>query len=128
MHQLELNFMATSEEVTREAIQILEDKYSNWSNDFNTHVGELTEQVFDWAEVAFPNRNDASMYLKMYGEIAEMIESDGDANEIADMFILLLDYAKRKKVDVTTAVLRKLSINRKRTWATDKNGVNSHVK
>ncbi|CAB5228604.1 Domain of unknown function DUF550 [uncultured Caudovirales phage] len=128
MHQLGLNFMATSEEVTREAIQILEDNYSNWSNDFNTHVGELTEQVFDWAEVVFPNRNDASMYLKMYGEIAEMIESDGDANEIADMFILLLDYSKRKKVDVTTAVLRKLSINRKRTWATDKNGVNSHVK
>jgi len=128
MHQLELNFMATSKEVTHEALQILENNYSNWSNDFNTHLGELTEQVFDWAEVAFPNRNDASMYLKMYGEIAEMIESDGDANEIADMFILLLDYAKRKKVDVTTAVLRKLSVNRKRTWATDKNGVNSHVK
>jgi hypothetical protein len=98
-----------------------------WAHDHNTHVGFLTEKVFDWAECTFPHRNDASMYLKMYGEIAEMIESDGDANEIADMFILLLDYAKRKKVDVTTAVLCKLDVNQKRTWMTDKNGVNSHV-
>jgi hypothetical protein len=43
------------------------------------------------------------------------------------MFILLLDYAKRKKVDVTSAVLKKLVINRNRAWITDKNGVNSHV-
>lgn len=99
-----------------------------WPNDFSVHVGELTEVVFDWAEATFPDRNDASMYLKMYGEIAEMIESDGDASEIADMFILLLDYAKRKKVDVTTAVYQKIDVNRARKWATDKNGVNSHVK
>lgn len=112
MNQMELNFMPTTD----------------WENDYNTHVGALTEEVFDWAEATFPKRNDASMYLKMYGEIAEMIESDGDANEIADMFILLLDYAKRKKVDVTTAVHRKLDINRKRVWATDQNGVNRHVK
>jgi len=103
------------------------EETNDWSHDHNTEVGELTERVFEWAEATFPNRNDASMYLKMYGEIAEMIESDGDANEIADMFILLLDYAKRKKVDVTTAVLRKLEINQARTWVTDKNGVNSHV-
>jgi len=119
MKQLELELM----------IDYLGDpeETNDWSHDHNTEVGELTERVFEWAEATFPNRNDASMYLKMYGEIAEMIESDGDANEIADMFILLLDYAKRKKVDVTTAVLRKLEINQARTWVTDKNGVNSHV-
>jgi hypothetical protein len=110
MEQLELNYMNVIER-----------------NDFSTHIGELTEQVFDWAEATFPYRNDASMYLKIYGEVAEMIESDGASDEIADMFILLLDYAKRKKVDVTTAVLRKLDINRSRKWATNKNGVNSHV-
>ena len=115
MKQLEFKFMITDESPP------------DWANDHNTPIGYLTEGVFNWAEDTFPDRNDASMYLKMYGEIAEMIESDGDANEIADMFILLLDYSKRKKVDVTTAVLRKLDINRKRTWATDKNGVNSHV-
>ena len=99
-----------------------------WAHDYNTDVGMLSEAVYTWAETTFPNRTDASMFLKIYGEVSEMIESDGDANEIADMFILLLDYAKRKKVDVTTAVLRKLSINQTRTWVTDKNGVNSHAK
>lgn len=120
MNQLELDLMITD---------MIDPGFNpDWSNDFNTHVGQLTEQVFEWAEATFPNRNDASMYLKMYGEIAEMIESDGDANEIADMFILLLDYAKRKKVDVATIVQRKLNVNRTRTWVTDKNGVNSHVR
>jgi len=101
---------------------------ATWAHDNNTEVGALTEAVFEWAEEAFPKRNDTSMYLKMYGEIAEMIESDGDADEIADMFILLLDYTKRKKVDITTAVYKKLATNRARQWVTDKNGVNSHVK
>ena len=98
-----------------------------WPNDFSVHVGELSEAVFNWADAAFPNRTDTSMYLKMYGEIAEMIESDGDSDEIADMFILLLDYAKRKKVDITTIVMKKLDTNRGRKWVTDKNGVNKHV-
>ena len=97
-------------------------------HDHNTHIGALSELVFQWAEDTFPNRNDASMYLKMYGEIAEMIESDGDRDEIADMFILLLDYAVRKKIDITRAVADKIAINRNRKWIMDQNGVNSHVK
>lgn len=97
-------------------------------NDFNTHIGALTEAVFDWAEETFPARTDVSMYMKMYSEIGEMIESDGDRLEIADLFILLLDYAKRKKIDIARSVADKLEINRKRAWKADKNGVNSHVK
>lgn len=112
----------------KENMKQLEIEIPEWRHDHNTHLGELTEAVFDWAEEAFPKRTDTSMYLKMYGEIAEMIDSDGDSDEIADMFILLLDYAKRKKVDVATAVLKKIVVNRKRHWTTDKNGVNSHVK
>lgn len=49
-----------------------------------------------------PQRTDVSMFLKFYGEIAEMIESGGDTDEIADVFILLLDYARRKNIDVAT--------------------------
>jgi hypothetical protein len=98
------------------------------SNDFDTHIGQLTEEVFNWAEEAFPNRTDPSMFLKMYSEIGEMIDSDGDRLEVADVFILMLDYAKRKKVDITAAVRAKLEINRARDWAVDNNGVMSHVK
>lgn len=97
------------------------------NNDFDTHIGQLTEEVFDWAEVTFPNRKDQSMFLKMYSEIGEMIDSDGDRLEVADVFILLLDYAKRKKIDITASVRAKLEINRARSWAVDTNGVMSHV-
>lgn len=96
--------------------------------DFSTHIGQLSEEVTQWADITFPHRNDASMFLKLYGEIGEMIESDGDAMEIADVFIMMLDYAARKKVDITSAVRKKLDINWTREWVTDANGVNRHVK
>lgn len=98
------------------------------TNDFDTHIGMLTDEVFNWAEVTFPNRTDQSMFLKMYSEIGEMIDSDGDRLEVADVFILLLDYAKRKKIDLTASVRLKLEINKGRQWAIDTNGVMSHVK
>ena len=98
------------------------------TNDFDTHVGQLTDEVFNWAEATFPNRTDQSMFLKMYSEIGEMIDSDGDRLEVADVFILLLDYAKRKKIDLTASVRLKLEINKDREWAVDTNGVMSHVK
>lgn len=98
------------------------------NNDFDTHVGGITEEVFDWAEATFPNRTDQSMFLKMYSEIGEMIDSDGDPMEVADVFILLLDYTKRKKIDLVSSVRKKLEINKSRDWAVDNNGVMSHVK
>lgn len=98
------------------------------TNDFDTPIGMLTEEVFNWAEATFPNRTDQSMFLKMYSEIGEMIDSDGDRLEVADVFILLLDYAKRKKIDLTASVRLKLEINKGREWAVDTNGVMSHVK
>ena len=50
-----------------------------------------------------------------------------DSLEVADVFILLLDYAKRKKIDITAAVRDKLDINRDRKWVSNMNGVMSHV-
>lgn len=98
-----------------------------YPGDDTTSVRTLTDEVFYWAENTFPQRTDVSMFLKFYGEIAEMIESGGDTDEIADVFILLLDYARRKNIDVATAVRRKLEVNRSRRWVTNVNGVNRHV-
>lgn len=97
-------------------------------HDFNTSLGSVVNEVSDWANKTFPDRNDASMFLKLYGEIGEMVESDGNPTEIADVFIMLMDYARRKNVDITNAVRAKLAVNRQRKWITDNNGVNRHVK
>lgn len=98
------------------------------SNDWNTHIGEVTELVTDWANVTFPLRTDGSMALKLYEEIGEMLKSGGSADEVADVFIMLLDYAKRHHVDIARAVSNKIAINYERKWVISDSGVGQHVK
>ena len=93
------------------------------SNDIDLLAGE----VWGWAQSAFPDRTDASLFLKMYSEIAEVIRSGGEAMELADLFILLLDYAVRKDVRLADAIRQKLAINRQRQWKVNTDGTMSHV-
>jgi hypothetical protein len=95
--------------------------------DENPHdIDVLSGTVFQWANEAFPYRTDASMFLKMYEEIGEVIRSDGDRLEVADLFILTLDYAKRKNIALSDAIGEKLEINRNRDWKLNANGTMSH--
>ena len=80
------------------------------------------------ADRLFPDRTDGSMYLKLYAETAEVIASDGEPDEVADIFILWLDYAKRKGIDIEAAINKKLAILEERSWRKDANGVYSHIK
>ena len=90
-------------------------------------INKLAGLVNDQANSLFPNRGDASMYLKLYGEIAEMIESNGAADEVADVFIMLLDYAHRKNVDISVAILEKMDVNSHRDWVITSAGTYKHV-
>lgn len=95
--------------------------------DENPHdIDVLANTVFKWANEAFPDRTDASMFLKMYEEIGEVIRSGGDRLEVADLFILILDYAKRKNVVISEAIGEKLEINRNRDWKLNADGTMSH--
>lgn len=75
----------------------------------------------------FPGRTDASMFLKLYSEIAEMIESGGAPDEVADVFIMLLDYAARKCIRIEDAVMHKMRVNANREWELTESGVYQHV-
>lgn len=90
-------------------------------------IDELATECFDWAESVFPERTDSSMGLKLYSEVGEMMDSDGDPLEVADVLIMVLDYAKRKGIDIESAVTEKLDINRTRTWVHLHNGTMRHV-
>lgn len=92
-------------------------------------INNLAELVRGQADLLFPDRNDQSMYLKLYGEIAEMIDAPPDKlnGEVADVFIMLLDFADRKGIDIEAAVLLKMSINEHRTWTRTANGNFQHV-
>lgn len=94
------------------------------------NIDNLAKEVMDWADVAFPNRTDESMYLKMYSEIGEMIDAfapEEVTDEVADVLIMLLDFGKRKGINLEQAVLRKLEINRLREWGITHSGTYRHT-
>ena len=90
-------------------------------------VDELASVVRAQADVLFPNRTDASMFLKLYSEIGEMVESGGAADECADVAIMFLDFVSRKGVNLEEAIHNKMAINGRRLWKEDNNGVFRHV-
>jgi NTP pyrophosphatase (non-canonical NTP hydrolase) len=49
------------------------------------------------------------------------------ADEVADVLIMMLDYAARKDINIHLAISRKMAINQNRKWATNALGVNQHV-
>lgn len=88
------------------------------------------EDIKAWADKAFPTRTDQGMYLKLYSEIAEMIDAKPDnlEGEVADVFIMLLDFAARRNINLPAALAKKMAINRGRKWAENHLGAWSHVK
>lgn len=90
---------------------------------------ELQKEIVDWADGILPNRSAYNALAKMMmEEIPELIASGGqDPLEIADVFILMMDYAHLQKVDILSAIREKMKINMDRTWAIGKNGLLTHV-
>lgn len=98
----------------------------NSEHDMTTQ--ELARSVWEWAEATFPHRNDSSMLLKLYEEVGELVRQPGHPDELADLFILLMDFAYRHKLDIKKMVLHKLFVNMKRRWKVDHlTGVMHHV-
>lgn len=95
----------------------------------NRDIDHIAFDIYLWAGEVFPDRTDGAMALKLYQEIGEMIESDGDPLEVADVLIMIFDYAKRKGIQLEPAIREKMKINRQRTWKINETtGTMSHVK
>lgn len=125
MNQLELQLDMTIGDLEYEN-RLLRARNERLSSEKSFDIDVLAEEVTKWADQAFPNRTDASMFLKMYEEIGEVIRSGGDRLEVADLFILILDYAKRKNITLRYAIGEKLEINRNRDWKLNADGTMSH--
>ena len=96
------------------------------------NIDLIAQSIREWADQVFPDRTDASMFLKFFGEANELLDAGDDphavAEEVADLMILLLDYAKRKGVkDITGAILAKMRVNRHREWVVTPSGVMQHA-
>ena len=90
-------------------------------------MDNLALEVQTQADRLFPNRTDVSMYLKMFSELGELIDSNGAHDEYADIMIMLLDYGSRKMIPIEDAIRRKMVVNEHRKWETNSLGVNRHV-
>lgn len=89
-------------------------------------IDELADAIREQADRLFPDRTDSSMYLKLFKEVGELIEG-GDPDEVADVLILVLDFAKRKNIDIQSTIVNKMQINDRRQWVVNELGVMRHV-
>ncbi|TXG97711.1 MAG: DUF550 domain-containing protein [Nevskiaceae bacterium] len=80
------------------------------------HLIQLQNDVHEMANKLFPHRKQSSAFLKLYGEVGEVIDNPTDPGEWADVFILLLDLARINGIDVEQAVRDKMRILQKREW------------
>lgn len=89
-------------------------------------INDLARKVSEQADKLFPDRTDSSMFLKLFSEIGEMVDHPDDTMEVADVFIMLLDYAHRKKINIRQVVEYKMAVNDNRQWVVNALGVMRH--
>jgi hypothetical protein len=83
---------------------------------------------FEVAEKLFPDRTPATMLLKLYSEVGELVANPNSGDELADILIMLLDHAERTGLDIGKNILGKLEVNLNRRWVRDpRTGVFSHA-
>lgn len=88
-----------------------------------------------WANKQFPNRTDHQALSKaVLEEIPELLMhkreygTEGIGEELADVFILLMDLATLWGVDLPDAIERKMLVNYDRTWHVDAgSGIAQHI-
>jgi len=95
-------------------------------------LSELQSAIKNQGDRLFPNRTDTHMFLKMYEEIGEVIKAGDDTTqvglEVADIMIMLLDYAARKGVqDLSSYIDYKMHRNDEANWQ-EINGVYKRIK
>lgn len=93
-------------------------------------LSTLQAEIKGWADEVLPGRTwwQALTKLQME-EIPELLKNPNDPLEYADLFIILVDLAAMKGVDIADAVHRKIAINRQRTWGIDpETGLLRHTK
>lgn len=76
----------------------------------------LQREISKWADNNFPGRDHVSVKNKLDKEIAEWAKDPENADEFADVMILILDWAHLMGVDMQAAVNTKMKINLTRNW------------
>lgn len=93
-------------------------------------LDDLARQIIDWQAVTFPTVTAAASAEHLQREARELAANPGDAEEAADVFLMLLSTVERAGVGLggfRRAVADKLAKNKARTWKVpDAHGVVEH--
>ena len=73
-------------------------------------IDNLALEIETQADVLFPDRTDDQMWLKIWTEMGEFAKSRS-SDELADVFIMILDYASRKHWSIEVSIRIKMYIN-----------------
>ncbi len=87
-------------------------------------IKSMQQTVKDWITTILPSRDPTKTCIKLVTEAAELLDSVANqasprsaaGEEIADVFILLIDVADQMGVDLEAEFARKMEINKNRTW------------
>lgn len=95
----------------------------------NESLEEVMADVVAWQNIQFPDSNPSSIAAHLLEEAYELYYEPTNAEEIADVMMLLTGLCARNGVNLTEALARKLKINKARTWGEPQpNGVINHVR
>lgn len=90
---------------------------------------QFQREVSTWAQETFPNQTPASKLAHLCDEVEELKLCPDDGEEMADIFILLLNLAEMNGFDLMHEARAKMTKNRARKWGKpDERGVCKHIK
>lgn len=92
-----------------------------------SEIKQLQDLIGEWADEVFPERNIQSAALKLYEEIGEMLRDPSNADEHADIYIMMFDLSRMYNVDIGAAVRRKMAVNMRRYWRMTETGTLQHT-
>lgn len=102
---------------------------SEATTNFPKTLDNAQRRIDNWINKILPDRTPEMALQKLImEEIPELLNGGiDDPMEWADVFILVLDCAKLRNIDIIEAVHAKMDINENRDWEINKSGVLHHV-
>jgi len=103
-------------------------------NDSVAHIHhdqvETEGTVDEWAQVTFGVGTPERIFERMLEELEELRACPPEKRdeEIADVLICLMRYARARDLDLGKLVVDKMEVNRKRRWRSNGDGTGQHVR
>jgi len=94
----------------------------------NKTIKQLQQEIGEWAQATFPHQNPNSKIKHLKDEVDELQQEPNDAEEMADVAILLFNLSEMFNYDLEEEIEKKMAKNRLRIWGEpDEHGVCHHI-